>query len=244
MEYRWEADFTITHEYPGLLDANGFAHPHLPVLLNTDSHNIQYVKWGFLPGKVKDEAAVKDFYIKYTGGLNCKGDEAFNGKLYKQAIIGQRCIVLTPNFYENRHQAPSGKKTPIKYPFKIGQRGKTMNALAAVWNDCYIEATGEVRRVLSVVTTVANEAMAIVHNSKLRMPAYVRAEHFGLWLSPDPLTKEEVDTVIVPAENKEMSIVPIDKSFNAQKKDPNQPIIEYEYPELKEALQELHDLQA
>jgi putative SOS response-associated peptidase YedK len=243
MDYRWEADFTITHEYPGLNDANGWAHPHLPVLLNTDAHNIQYVTWGFLPGKVKDEAEVKELYKKYYGGLNCRGDDAFSGRLYKKAIIGQRCIVLTPNFYENRHEEEEGKTVTVKYPFKIGQKGKGMVALAAVWNDCFIESLGIARRTLSVVTTDANASMAIVHNSKLRMPAYVRAEHFGLWLSPDPLTKEEVDRVIVPAENKELSIVPIDKSFNAQKKDPNQPIIEYEYPELKEALQKLRELQ-
>lgn len=242
LEYRWEASYTITGEYPALEDANGWGHPSLPVILNRDPHNIQQITWGFLPGKVKDEAEISGMYKKYYGGLNAKGDEAFTGRLYKNAIIGQRCIVLAPAFYESHHLDPDSSK-PEKFPFRIQQKGKTMNALAGIWNDCFIQETGEIRRTLAIVTTSANEAMQLIHNSKKRMPAYVRAEHFPLWLSETALTKEEVDQVITPPASSLFHFQSLDKSFNAAKKSPLQPAEPAEYDKLSDLMQQLQALE-
>ncbi|MDP4189390.1 MAG: hypothetical protein Q8905_15175, partial [Bacteroidota bacterium] len=52
---------------------NGFEHPLMPVITDEKPEEVQYFKWGFMPGKVKTLELGTEFLNKYNT-LNAKAE--------------------------------------------------------------------------------------------------------------------------------------------------------------------------
>src|SRR5215217_755572 len=93
-------------------------------------------EWGFIPDKwfgkkIDTREKVKQFrngYVnekgKFVPGittLNAMGEElVLQGKIYREAAINGRCIVLSWGFFESRHIPEMGKRGSIlKQPYTI-----------------------------------------------------------------------------------------------------------------------------
>ncbi|MEP6949111.1 MAG: SOS response-associated peptidase family protein [Ginsengibacter sp.] len=192
---------------------NGFSHlPHRVMVQSTKDNKRHFPSmiWGILPSYVRNMDEAKKFWNGYkddsgkwhTGytTLNAMGEEMFEKKLYKDAALTRRCIVFVDGFYESYHYYPVGKKgqrlkTPVTYPFHIrlkdNQYPFTMFAgIWSPWKQTEVDKdTGEVitRTIpcFSIVTTVANELMAKIHNSKKRMPTILTRDLADEWLQAD-----------------------------------------------------------
>jgi len=196
------------------------------------NHDIELVQmeWGFIPRYLRTREDVfkmrngyKDAAGKYHPGiltLNAVCEELLMpGKIYRDAALHRRCLVLSSGFFEWRHLFPLNKrsglplKTAIKYPYFIRERERPYFFMAGVWQPWTDASTGEYVESFAIITTRANPLMEQVHNSKKRMPAILTEELAYEWLFGQPDEKRILELAATQCSSGEMVAYPVAKDF-------------------------------
>lgn len=170
-----EGRFRARVKYPPQLEqiekSSGFAFPLVPVITNKEMDSIQLFHWGLIPHWAKDMEIRKNT-------LNAR-IETIDEKPSFRSYTKNRCLVLIDGFYEYQWQDPKGKvkKTflmtmPDGEPFALG-------GLFSIWTDT---TTGELIPTFTILTMEANEQMALIQNTKKRMPLVLTKENEMDWL--------------------------------------------------------------
>lgn len=200
---------------------SGFSYGDWPVILDKKAHTIgELAHWEFIPFWYKSMEEVEAGRKKYTT-LNAKGETLLTSKIYKEAAMERRCLVLSSGFYEWRHY--EGKA----YPYHITVKGKKCFAMAGVWQGWTDKETGERLDTFAIVTTEANELMTQVHNNKKRMPTLLTQETAEAWMSPD-ISEKEIKKIATYHTSDTLLATSIRKDF----REIENPMEAYEYPEL------------
>ena len=192
--------------------------------------DIVQMEWGFIPFYIKTREDLVKMRLGYKDDkgkfhppvttLNAVGEEMLApGKIYRDAALKRRCLVLSSGFFEWRHVYPLNKKTGLplktanKYPYHISVKDKPYFFMAGIWQPWTDKKTGEYVESFAIVTTAANSLMEQVHNSKKRMPAILTEELAYEWLLGDLDEKRirEIATSQFPAE--QMQACTIAKDF-------------------------------
>ncbi|MCE7061239.1 SOS response-associated peptidase [Dyadobacter sp. CY343] len=230
--------------------------PPMAVLKPNDDRtdfDVTTMRWGFIPKGLKNMEMVKKFengYKKEDGTFqtgydteNARGEELLwinpktnKPKIFKDAALSSRCLIISNQYYEWHHKYRINKKTgeplktPDKYPFAIKVKGREYFYMAGIWNTWTDQDTGETMDTLSMITTDANPMAALIHNSKKRMPTIL----------PDKLAWEWMMTTVTPERMTElasfqfpedhMEAFSINQKFQLSGEDPY-PVT---YPELAE----------
>ena len=168
-------------------EINGFSHPQVPVITDTNPKIIQSMEWGLLPSWAADKSFQKNT-------LNCKIETAAEKPSFRNSI-NQRCLVLVSGFYEWKH-VTENKKT-IKHKFLLTTPNQEFFSLAGLysnWNGI---------NTFTILTTEANELMTEIHNTKKRMPVVLKQQEEELWLNHEPLDRygirSEIELIATPA---------------------------------------------
>ena len=149
--------------------------------------------------------------------LNARGEELLlPGKMFREAALNRRCLVIASYFYEWRHIFPIGKrgevlKTAVKYPYYIGVKDSPKYFfMAGIWERWEDYRSHELVDTFAVCTTDANSLMTQIHNSKLRMPTILYENLAAEWiserLSEDRIT--EIATHQIKSEEMEFWNIP------------------------------------
>lgn len=149
-------------------DFNGFEHPQTPVIANEQPGTIRLAQWGLLP-----HWADRNFEARNT--LNAR-IETLSDKASFSPYLANRCLILISGFYEWQWLDQQGKR---KQKYYITGPSATF-ALAGLW------AIYDQRMTYSIVTTAANPQMALIHNSKERMPVVLSGIQEAAWLAGAP----------------------------------------------------------
>lgn len=200
---------------------------HIPEMEDFD---IVKMEWGFIPNYLKtrdDVFKMRNGYKDATGKyrppiitLNAVCEELLlPGKIYREAALKRRCLVLSSGFFEWRHIFPLNKrtgqpnKTPNKYPYHITVKGKPYFFIAGIWQPWTDKVSGEYVESFAIVTTKANKLMEQVHNSKKRMPTILNEDLAYEWMfgNLDENRILEIAATQFPAE--EMEACTIAKDF-------------------------------
>jgi putative SOS response-associated peptidase YedK len=209
-----------------------------------DDFDIVKMEWGFIPGYLRTREAVEKFRRGYKDDkgvfhppittLNAVGEELLlPGKIYRDAALKRRCLVLSSGFYEWRHIFPIGKngqplKTAVKIPHYISLPGKEYFYMAGIWQPWTDKSTGEHVDAFAVVTTKANKLMEQVHNSKKRMPTILNEDLAWEWLLGNPSEERITQIALTQYPSEKMSAYTIAKDFT-HALDPTAP---FEYKDL------------
>lgn len=233
-------DNQLDIEFPSAAYINGFNHQLQQVMLTgrkDGKRHLALMMWGFVPNHIKNLAEAERFWTGYTDDsgkwqtgyvtLNAMGEELFERKMYKDSALNRRCIIFSDGFYEWTHIHPVGKrgkvlKTTVTYPHHIFLKDSEVPfiMMAGIWNPWRHEEidkeTGELKvfvtPTFSIVTTVANELMAKIHNTKKRMPTILTKELAEEWIK-DGLSQEritEIATYQYPSEKMDAYSIPKD----------------------------------
>jgi len=176
-----------------------------------EDFDIVEMEWGFLPGYIRNREQAEKFRTGYKKEnddwqqpiltLNAMSEEMLlPKKMYRDAALSRRCLVLSTGFYEWRHVFPIGKKTgkplktAIKYPYHIGVKDREYFYIAGIWQPWKDVETGEYVETFSIVTTAANKIMEQIHNSKKRMPTILTEDLAWEWLFGD-LDEERITEI-------------------------------------------------
>jgi putative SOS response-associated peptidase YedK len=155
---------------------NGFTYPLTPVIINTNTAEIDLFSWGFLPSWSQD----LDFR-KNT--LNAK-IETLNVKPSFKNYLNQRCLIIADSFMEWQWLDSKGK---LKQQYEIVLNNGNIFAFAGLYNIWKDKKTGEIINNYTIITTEANPLMAEIHNTKKRMPVILTPENEKDWLLGKPI---------------------------------------------------------
>ncbi len=226
---------------------NGFDYGQYPVLKKTTDGDFEItgMEWGFLPNYIhtREKANQFRFGFKKPDGswqppfttLNAKGEELLqSNKMFREAALLGRCLILSSGFFEWRHVHPisqrTGKplKTAEKYPYHITLKGKSYFFMAGIWQSWNDREAGEYVETFAVVTTAANALMEQVHNSKKRMPVILPDSLAYEWLMENPGEDRIHDLATYQIAPELMEAISISKDFRSAP----QPETPVNYPKL------------
>jgi len=232
----------------------GFEYGPTPVLKRHPDEidfDIVQMEWGFIPDANKwPFIETREQLDKFRKGfvdsrgkfqqltmLNAVSEELLlSNKIYREAALKRRCLILSTGFFDWRHIFPKNKrtgkpnKTAVKYPYHVTVKDKEYFYMAGVWQPWTDADTGEYVESCAIVTTEAPKGhiMAKVHNSKKRMPTILTEDLAYDWLFKDLSEKEILETAGYVFDSNLMQACSIKKDFIGQL-DPTMP---FEYEDL------------
>lgn len=208
---------------------NGFEHPLMPVITDEKPEEVQYFKWGFMPGKVKTLELGTEFLNKYNT-LNAKAEDIENSRLYGDSFMHRRCLVLCSGFFEWR------KVKNEKIPYYITLKNDELFVFAGIWNRT-TDDRGKTMDSYAILTIEANELLSQIHNTKCRMPLILSPDDANKWISPG-LSPEELGKIIKAIPSNEFKAYTIKKFLPSQSHILNSAdiIAYYNYPHIPDII--------
>ena len=174
LKNRYRADFAPGTTFQPVYHAAAFAHPAWPVITNTTPATFRLFRWGLVPSWIKGPAEANDIR-RLT--CNARAETVLVKPSFAQPARRQRCLVPSTGFFE--WQAV-GKR---KIPWFIHGVDTPVFSMAGLWDAWTDPATGSVLHTFTIITTAANAFMAVIHNTKFRMPLILTPETESLWIS-------------------------------------------------------------
>jgi putative SOS response-associated peptidase YedK len=180
---------------PGLMqDTFGYAEqPNFPpryniaptqpipvVRLDSGRRSFALVRWGLIPGWVKDPRG-------FSLLINARAESVLDKPAFRNAMRRRRCLVPADGFYEWKQDGAR------KRPFYAAAR--RLVAFAGVWEP-WIGPNGEEVETACIITTAANRTLRALHD---RMPAVIPPQAFDLWLDCAKVDAETAAALLVPA---------------------------------------------
>ena len=160
------------------------------------------MRWGFLPGWVKDP---KDFSLI----INARSESVLEKPSFKSAIRHRRCIIPASGFYE--WHSVGEKKTP----YYIAPKNGEMLGYAGLY-ETYAHANGSEIDTVCFLTTEASSDIAAIHH---RMPVLVPPKLADVWLDCVEHSPKEVAFLYGNERNDFYNIVPVSDRVNAVRND-------------------------
>jgi putative SOS response-associated peptidase YedK len=151
------------------------------------TRHFMLVRWGFLPGFVKDP---KTFPLLFNARAEGIADRAS----FRAAMMRRRCLVIADGWYEWRAGSASTRRAP-RQPFFFRRRDRAPIGFAGLFETWSDPLGGEVDTGC-IITTSANGATAAIHD---RMPAIIEPRDFEAWLDAENLRAADAALMLRPA---------------------------------------------
>lgn len=152
--------------------------------------------WGFVPRFAKQPRAGKR-------PINARAETVATSPLFRDAFARRRGLVPASGFYEWQHRGRSAR------PFALQVRGGELFAMAALFDRC--ETASGALDSCAIVTTEANERVAIVHD---RMPAILAPSDYALWLDASVQEPSLLLPLLRPCPADWIDAVPVERRVN------------------------------
>jgi putative SOS response-associated peptidase YedK len=209
---------------------SGFEFMQWPIIKedpNSADLLLEMAHWEFIPSWIHNNKALETSREKFTT-LNAKGENLLESKMYRDASLKRRCIVLSSGFYEWRHYKPIGAKKENAYPYFITIKDNPVFFMAGIYQPWTDKNTGETIDSFAIVTTAANTLMSKVHNKKKRMPTILSESLAHEWIQ-DELNESRIKKIAnFQLDDKDMEANSIRKDFKISA----HPQEKFIYPEL------------
>jgi putative SOS response-associated peptidase YedK len=172
----------------------------IPVIVGReDGRTFELHRWGIVPSWSKSMASAGARYI------NARAETVSTSPVFRSSFVRRRCIIPADGFYEWRRD---GKR---KQPFLIHTPADAPLAFAGLWAPWKDPATGRWLLSASVVTTAANSTVSELHN---RMPVILDGDAWRLWLDPDVRDEGLLMSLLEPAPDELLELVPVSPLVN------------------------------
>ena len=172
IERSLQARFIDPDAYKPHRQINAFTFSKTPVISDENQGEIQMFNWGLIPFWAKD-----DKIKKMT--LNAKIETIAEKPSFRNSVK-KRCLIIADGYYEWQWKDPKGKE---KQKYLITPTDREIFAFAGIYSTWNNPETDETLNTYSIVTTEANELMAVIHNNKKRMPVVLKKQDHKSWLN-------------------------------------------------------------
>jgi putative SOS response-associated peptidase YedK len=184
------------------------------VIPNNNPKALEFFRWGLVPSWSKDLSIGNKM-------INARAETAHEKPSFRDAFKKRRCIIPASGFYE----WAQSDKTPMYVHLKDDE----VFGFAGLW-ESWKSPEGEKVLTCTILTTEPNELLSNFHH---RMAVILRREDYAAWLSPDPMTVDELMPLLQPYPSDEMAAYEVSKLVNSPSNDhpdcvvpmiaPNQP---------------------
>ncbi len=174
LESRYGTSFPEHDRYQPSYYYHAFGLPDLPVICSGSSETIQLFKWGLIPSWVKD---IEDANVIRYKTFNARAETINTKPSFSASFKSKRCIIPVKGFFEWQHIENE------KIPWYVYHIDNQIFSIAGLYEQWVESRTGEVYNTFSLITTDANDLMAMVHNTKKRMPAILDDSAEKKWLN-------------------------------------------------------------
>ncbi len=209
---------------------NGFAYGNAPILRKSapDDFEIISAHWEFIPSWIDNVKQLETARKQGIPWLNARSETLLTSKMFRDAALNRRCLVLASHFYEWRHYKPEGAKKEIAYPYAIEVVDADYFYMAGIYNSYTNPETNKNLISFAIITGPGNELMETVHSKKKRQPTILTEDLAWRWIMED-LEEPEIKQIAsyqLPSEL--MTAYTIKKDFKTSA-DPLEP---FEYEDL------------
>lgn len=166
------------------------------VTLDQGRRRFVLMRWGFIPGWVKDP---KDFPLVF----NIRSERAREKPSFRAAFLRRRALMPADAFYEWR--TGDGTRTP----FMVRRPDGGLFAFPALW-ETWMSPDGSEIDTAAIVTAAAMPPLSAIH---ARTPVILDPANWNEWL--DPSTRpERAEALLSPPIQMEMELVRIGPAVN------------------------------
>ena len=159
------------------------------------------VRWGFVPGWVKDP---RDFPLL----INARAESAIDKASFRAAMRHRRVLVPASGFYEWR-RPPKGSREPSQAYWVRPRKGGIV-AFAGLM-ETWSSADGSEVDTAAILTTAANASIRQIHD---RMPVVIQPEDFARWLDCKTQEPREVADLFGPVAEDYFEAIPVSDKVN------------------------------
>jgi putative SOS response-associated peptidase YedK len=152
------------------------------VRLADNARHFALVRWGLIPGWVKDPRG-------FSLIINARDDGVLGKPAFRNAMRYRRCLIPADGFYEWKTEGERRR------PFAIVPNAGGPIAFAGLW-ETWTGPNGEEVETAAIVTTRANRALMPMHD---RMPVVLTPEAYDLWLDCRSVDAQTAAALLVPA---------------------------------------------
>ena len=181
-EVRAVFDFIETPNFPPRFNIAP-TQPVATVRMIGGGRRFALVRWGLVPGWVKDPAS-------FSLLLNARAETAAQKPSFRAAMRHRRCLIPASGFYE-WHRPDGG----AKQPYWIRPRDGGVVAFAGLWEEWCDPDGGEIETG-TVLTVPSNSAISWIHH---RMPAVIAPKDFDTWLDVRSTPYADAHALLTPA---------------------------------------------
>ena len=158
------------------------------VILENGARHFRLMRWGLLPGWVKDPQ-------KFTLLINARSETVTAKPAFKNAIRRRRCLIPADGYYEWQ-----GSEKP-KRPFFIHRRDGAPIGLAGL-AETWTGPNGEELDTVAIVTAPASADLSVLHH---RVPVTIAPGDFDRWLDCSADTAEDAMALLRAPEEGEFA---------------------------------------
>lgn len=215
LESRYGATFPGSERYQPSYYYHAFGLPEMPVVCSGSEGTIQLLRWGLIPFWTRTLDDANEIRFKT---FNARAESLFSKPSFSASAKSRRCLIPVKGFFEWQHLSNE------KIPWYIYHSSGEIFSLAGVFDRWTETRTGEIFETFSVITTEANEMMAIIHNSKKRMPAIIEKENEKVWLGRE-LSRQDAESLLKPLPSEALRAHTISRMISSKAADKNTPDI-------------------
>ena len=180
-EYADDAEFPPrAHVAPG--------QPIGVVRMENGARRFALVRWGFIPGWVKEVKPGKPL-------INARGETVMEKPSFRNAMRRRRCLVPADGYYE--WSGEDGRKVP----YFVQRKDKDLFALAGLWEH-WLGADGSEIETATLMTISPNAELSGIHD---RMPVIIEPGDYETWLAGEV---EAAVALIRPAPDGSFAMAP------------------------------------
>jgi putative SOS response-associated peptidase YedK len=220
-------------EAPGLLESYEASYnvaPTMPVLavaITRDGERVlDTYRWGLIPSWAEDPSIGSRL-------INARAETIETSRAFMDAFGKRRVAVLADGFYEWRTvPGIAGKRRQPLFFHRADGQPLAFAGLRERWPDPTIDGPDKWLRSCTIVTTVANQDLAGVHD---RMPVILERVALDLWLDPAGETPE-IEGLLRPAPAMTLIHHPVDPRVGDVRNDGPDLVEPFDVPDEPEAL--------
>ncbi|MEO0729580.1 MAG: SOS response-associated peptidase [Pseudomonadota bacterium] len=163
-----------------------------------NTRELVLVRWGLIPGWVKDPGA-------FATLINARSETARTKPSFRGAMRHKRCLFPVTEFYE--WIGPKGQKRP----FMFRARGGGVFAFAGLYEQ-WMGADGSEMDSATILTTEANGVVLPFHD---RMPVILPQAMFDDWLDCKTVDAPEAEKMLEPAPDDFLEAIEVSRAVNS-----------------------------
>jgi putative SOS response-associated peptidase YedK len=167
------------------------------VRMQAGERRFALVRWGLLPGWVKDP---RTFALL----INARGESVCDKPAFRAAMRYRRCLIPADGFYEWKRAGA------WRQPYYVHLKSGAPFAFAGLW-EAWTGPNGEEVESAAIVTTVASREIAHIHE---RMPVILMPDAFDMWLDCERVDARTAAALIAPTREGLLAAHPVSTAVN------------------------------